>query len=94
MTENTTDKKINILEKTGCKAELLEIISGAEDNEILHDLHTYALRRIRRNREKHHVSEADYADVIMEMVDSIRDDKKFILQLYIIISKHIKKRGC
>lgn len=49
--------KINILEKTGYKEELLEIVSGVEDNEIRHDLYTYALRRIHRNRENHHVSE-------------------------------------
>lgn len=75
MTENTTDKKIDILKKTGCKAELLEIVSEVEDDEILHDFHTYAMQRIAGSMVDYHVANPDYGDLIIEMVGKINNQK-------------------
>lgn len=90
MTENTTDKKIDIIEKTGCKAELLEIVSSVEDDEILHDLHAYALRRICRNHENYHVSSTDYCEMIIEMAGKI-EDERLLKYFYIFMLEKLKR---
>lgn len=90
MTENTTDKKIDTIEKTGCKAELLEIVSGVEDDEILHDFHTYATQRISRRATDYHASNPDYGDMIIEMVGRI-EDEKLLMYLYIIVQGIIEE---
>lgn len=90
MNENTTDKKIDIIEKTGCKAELLEIVSSVEDDEILHDFHTYATQRISGRTVEYHVSDPDYGDMIIEMVGKI-EDERLLKYFYVFMSEKLKR---
>lgn len=57
------------------RAELRSMLDEAEDNNLLHDFHTYATQRISGRAVDYHVSNPDYGGMVIEMVGKIEDER-------------------
>lgn len=66
---------LEILEMTNeeYREQLLKLIDGVEDNKLLHDFHAYATQRISGRAVDYHVTDPNYGDMIIEMVEKKKE---------------------
>lgn len=72
------------------REELRKLFDGVEDNNLLHDFHTYATQRISGRAVDYHVLNSDYRNMIIEMVWKI-EDERLLKYFYIFMSEKLKR---